>query len=140
MKATRMLLLVCVGLMVGSAVGCSGQAEYQINVFNATGQVQNVTIKDNNGYPDVDAMPVAKDGGRASCVIKQDDKATLSYTFVSNSFSKEFTIGPASDKPMVFYITKEKLVGPVSRDAKVDVTWDTTKTIKGPDKFKVTGD
>jgi hypothetical protein len=128
MKATRVLLVVCLGLAVAAGAGCS--EKYTIKITNVSSEIQSIQVLDDMNYPCVDGLAVAPDGGKASCSIKQDENASVAYTLKANKYATQFTVNKGSPNPMYFRISPEGIVGPTSADARVSQKWEEKKEIR----------
>jgi hypothetical protein len=138
MKASRILLLVCLGLGLAVVAGCD--KDYSIHIMNATGAIQNVRIEDSTGFPERD-FSLGADGAKQFTKIKQDENAVESYTIKTNKYTQTFTISKAwNDRTMFFQITPDGIIGPSDKFAEVNAKWEKEKVIKTAPQFKVTGD
>lgn len=135
MKATRILLLVVLGLAVGAAAGC--KETYTLHFTNVTNEIQNVRILDDMGYPDVDGLAVAAQGGKARCTVKTDPGDNRQYTIQAGTQSTKFVIDKRCPNPMFFSISPNGIMGPANQDARRSEKWDDTTTIRLPPKEKV---
>lgn len=134
MKATRMLSLAGLALLLAGAGGC--KESYTLRIINYTSEVQNIRITDSGGFPEAE-FSVRPDGGKETCVIKQDSDATEGYTLRANKGTREFTISKRSPKPMFFHITPDAIIGPVDEHAKVTAKWDHTTNVRSEPIMKV---
>jgi hypothetical protein len=124
MKATRMLLFVGLGVFPLAAGGC--KETYTLHFTNVTNEVQNVTVLDDMGHPDIDGMPVGPAGGKSDCTITQDQDEVRQYTIKANKAETKFVIRKGAKKTLFFRISPNGIIGPAE---KVDETWKTETTI-----------
>jgi hypothetical protein len=135
MKASQILLVMCLGLGLAVVAGCD--KDYSIHIMNATGVVQNVQIADSAGFPERE-FSIGADGAKEFTKIRQSEDAVESYTLKTNKFTQTFTISKQwNDRTMFFQITPDGIIGPSDKFAKVEAKWEKEKTFKTAPQFKV---
>jgi len=134
MKVTRILSLAGLALLLAGAGGC--KESYTLRIINYTSEIQNIQITDSGGFPEAE-FSIRPDGGKETCVIKQESDTTEGYTLRANQGTRQFTLSKRAPNPGFIHITMDGIIGPVDENAKVTAKWDHTTNVRSEPIMKV---
>lgn len=127
MKTSRMLMVLCLGVLGIVGAGCKDP--YTINVVNTSNELQKMEVADYCGYTRA-SLAASPSGGQGYCTIYHDNEDSFFYTLKTNKLKEDFVINKNSPKALFFMVSADKIAGPF--DYPPQVTWKTEKAETQP--------